>query len=221
MNDDEFPENGLKTALIMHLISSGHIMLNGGTVCNFLIHPSMKTSQHSCFANKIGNYLNEISHSHNEAETREAFERAYESLRETKTDILPFEQIYGFIAEQLQEDKIGILMLNSIVSYDENTQYEKGINVIVGGNSLGRGVTFPAAPNNLLLPCCKKVRKLILCGNMQECLAMTVIPACSVYSCHRNCSSCSLILTELTTVSSSRLKTPATDVTLRFSILLA
>ena len=143
LNDDEFPENGLKTALIMHLISSGHIMLSGGTVCNFLIHPSMKTSQHSCFANKIGNYLNEISHSHNEAETREAFERAYESLRETKTDILPFEQIYGFIAEQLQEDKIGILMLNSIVSYDENTQYEKGINVIVGGNSLGRGVTFP------------------------------------------------------------------------------
>ena len=64
-------------------------------------------------------------------------------MRETKTDILPFEQIYGFIAEQLQEDKIGILMLNSIVSYDENTQYEKGINVIVGGNSLGRGVTFP------------------------------------------------------------------------------
>lgn len=143
LNDDEFPENGLKTALIMHLISSGHIMLNGGTVYNFLIHPSMKTSQHSCFANKIGNYLNEISHSHNEAETREAFERAYESLRETKTDILPFEQIYGYIAEQLQEDKIGILMLNSIVSYDENTQYEKGINVIVGGNSLGRGVTFP------------------------------------------------------------------------------
>ena len=143
LNDDEFPENGLKTALIMHLISSGHIMLNGGTVCNFLIHPSMKTSQHSCFANKIGNYLNEISHSHNEAETREAFERAYESLRETKTVILPFEQIYGFIAEQLQKDKIGILMLNSIVSYDENTQYEKGINVIVGGNSLGRGVTFP------------------------------------------------------------------------------
>ena len=100
-------------------------MLNGGTVCNFLIHPSMKTSQHSCFANKIGNYLNEISHSHNEAETREAFERAYESLRETKTDILPFEQIYGFIAEQLQEDKIGILMLNSIVSYDEIRSMKK------------------------------------------------------------------------------------------------
>jgi hypothetical protein len=143
LNDDEFPENGLKTALIMHLISSGHIMLNGGAVCNFLIHPSMKTNQHSCFANKIGSYLNEISHSHDETETREAFERAYESLKETKTDLLPFEQIYDFIAEQLQNDRISILMLNSIVSYDENTRYETGINVIVGGNSLGRGVTFP------------------------------------------------------------------------------
>ena len=143
LNDDEFPENGLKTALVMHLITSGHIMLSGGTVSNFLIHPSVKTSQHSCFANKIGSYLNEISHSHDEPETREAFERVYESLKETKSDILPFDQIYDYIAEQLETDKIGILMLNSIVSYDENTKYETGINVIVGGNSLGRGVTFP------------------------------------------------------------------------------
>ena len=143
LNDDEFPENGLKTALILHLISSGHIMLNGGTVCNFLIHPSVKTSQHTCFANKIGSYLNEISHSHGEPETREAFEKAYESLKETKPDILPFEQIYAYIAEQLQNDKIGILLLNSVVSYDENTQYDTGINILVGGNSLGRGVTFP------------------------------------------------------------------------------
>ena len=143
LNDDEFPENGLKTALVMHLITSGHIMLSGGTVSNFLIHPSVKTSQHSCFANKIGNYLNEISHSHDEPETREAFERVYETLKETKSDILPFDQIYDYIAEQLETDKIGILMLNSIVSYDENTKYETGINVIVGGNSLGRGVTFP------------------------------------------------------------------------------
>lgn len=143
LNDDEFPENGLKTALVMHLITSSHIMLSGGKVCNFLIHPSVKTSQHSCFANKIGNYLNEISHSHDEPETREAFERVYGDLKETKADILPFEQIYDYIAEQLQADRIAILMLNSIVSYDENTKYETGINIIVGGNSLGRGVTFP------------------------------------------------------------------------------
>ena len=143
LNDDEFPENGLKTALIMHLITSGHILLCGGEVCNFLIHPSVKTDQHSAFAAKIGNYLNEIAHSYEETETRDAFMSVYESLQKTKEDLYPFKQIYDFITEQLCEDRINILMLNSIVSYDENTQYEKGINVIVGGNSLGRGVTFP------------------------------------------------------------------------------
>lgn len=143
LRDDEFPENGLKTALVTHLITSSHILLSGGTVSNFLIHPSVKTSLHVSFANKIGSYLNEISHSHDEPETREAFEQIYDSLKATKNDILPFEQIYDFIAELLKNDRIGILILNSMMSYDENTKYETGVNIIVGGNSLGRGVTFP------------------------------------------------------------------------------
>ena len=35
------------------------------------------------------------------------------------------------------------MILNSIASYEENVQYHEGVNIIVGGNSLGRGVTFP------------------------------------------------------------------------------
>lgn len=143
ISDDEFPENGLKNALVTHLISSAQILLKGGDVCNFLIHPSVKIVQHSIFASKIGNYLNEIAHSWNEDETREAFFRMYESLKTTKSDILKFDEIYRFIGEQVQNDRIRILLLNSISSYDQNVQYDKGINVIVGGNSLGRGVTFP------------------------------------------------------------------------------
>lgn len=143
INDDEFPENGLKSALLTHLITSGHIMLSGGTVCNFLIHPSVKTNQHAAFACKIGNYLNEISHSCDEPETREAFYKIYELLKETKLEIRGFDEIYNYITEQIQNDRISIQLLNSVVSYDENTQYEHGINIIVGGNSLGRGVTFP------------------------------------------------------------------------------
>ena len=143
LTDDEFPENGLKRALIMHLISSAHIFLNGGIVCNFLIHPSVKTAFHKKFAEKIGNYLNEISHSHEEDDTREAFMAEYDKLHETKANLADFDLIYDTIYSYLQEDKINILVLNSTSSFEENTQYEKGINVLVGGNSLGRGVTFP------------------------------------------------------------------------------
>lgn len=143
LNDDEFPENGLKDALITHLVTAGHLLLSGKSVCNFLIHPSVKTSQHACFAGKIGNYLNEIAHSNLEDETRDAFKSVYERLRETKTDILPFDEIYEKICGWLVEESIKILMLNSVSSFVENTQYNEGVNIIVGGNSLGRGVTFP------------------------------------------------------------------------------
>lgn len=143
LDDDEFPENGLKTALIMHLISAAHIMLRGGKACNFLIHPSFKTSEHSRFAEKIGNYLNELSAAYDEDETVSVMKSVYGSLQATKPDIESFESIRAFIWEQMQNDQINILILNSIVSYEENAQYETGNNIIIGGNSLGRGVTFP------------------------------------------------------------------------------
>ena len=143
LKDDEFPENGLKTALIMHLLTSAHIMLNGGSVCNFLIHPSIKTRQHAGFAEKIGEYLNEIVYSYEEAEMRSAFSAVYENLKATKPEIVGFDTAYEYIIQRLKDYEVNVLVLNSVSSYEENTQYGKGINIIVGGNSLGRGVTFP------------------------------------------------------------------------------
>lgn len=141
--DDEFPENGLKTALIMYLISAAHIFLSGGTICNFLIHPSMETKQHSKFAEKIGDYLNEMLIAADEPDTLDAIYNVYLSLKETKADIYEFDKIADFIFEKLKNDEINILVLNSKSSFGENNRYESGINIIVGGNSLGRGVTFP------------------------------------------------------------------------------
>ena len=143
LDDDEFPENGLKQALIMHLISAAHIMLCGGTVCNFLIHPSFRTRDHSRFAEKIGNYLNDLSLAYDADETISSMLAVYDTLKETKPDIKPFESIRLFIKDQMQNDKINILILNSVVSYEDNIRYESGNNIIIGGNSLGRGVTFP------------------------------------------------------------------------------
>ncbi|MDF2612556.1 MAG: restriction endonuclease [Clostridia bacterium] len=141
--DDEFPENGLKNALMMHLITSAHIFLEGGKVSNFLIHPSVRTDQHSKFAEKIGDYLNEISITYEEPETADAFRLVYENLKATKTNIQPFNNIFAFICNQLENDMVKVLVINSFTPYDENVKYENDINIIIGGNSLGRGVTFP------------------------------------------------------------------------------
>jgi hypothetical protein len=180
--DDEFPENGLKTALITHLISSAHIMLNGGDVCNFLIHPSVKTSEHSKFAEKVGSYLNELSLSFGEEDTIDAMRTVYNSLRTTKPDISDFDAILSFIWDEIQNDSINILVLNSVVSFEENTRYEKGNNIIIGGNSLGRGVTFPKL-QTIYIAGYQKIHKLIRCGSMLECLDMTAILGCCVFLC--------------------------------------
>ena len=94
LNDEEFPENGLKTALVTHLLTSAHIMLSGGSVCNFLIHPSMKTDQHTGFAEKIGEYLNEIIYSYDEEVTRGYFKSIYDGLKLTKHDMIDFSKAY-------------------------------------------------------------------------------------------------------------------------------
>lgn len=143
LNDDEFAENGLKKAVLYHLISSADIFLNGGTVSNFLIHPSMKTDQHKKFAEKVGEYLNEIFVSIDEPDIKDMFLSVYDDLKSTKPNIHSLDEIMSFIAEKLEDEDIGIRVINSQAQYEENVKYEIGINIIVGGNSVGRGITIP------------------------------------------------------------------------------
>ena len=141
--DDEFPENGLKKALLTHLITSGQVFLSGGSVSNFLIHPSFRTSLHEKFATIVGDYLNEINLTVEEPDTIMGLRQVYEELLVTKNSLLPFDRIYQWIRNLLNDGLVNILVINSITTYDDNVQYDRGVNVIIGGNSLSRGVTFP------------------------------------------------------------------------------
>lgn len=140
-NVDEEIENYLKRAVCTHLITSAEIFLTGGKVSNFLVHPSVKVSQHAHFASLIGEYLNEVNLSDDVA--KETLHDIYNDLKKTYPNISSFENIYAKIIAFLEEDKIKILVLNSKNEILPASEYESGINIIVGGNSLGRGITFP------------------------------------------------------------------------------
>lgn len=142
-NDDELAENGLLSALLYHLISSADIFLNGGNVSNFVIHPSMNTAEHSLFSAKVASYLNEISGSIDDAEANDALFTIYENLKQTKPSIHSFDKIIQFIKNVLENDQVKMIILNSMAQFVSSDRYETGINVIIGGNSLGRGITFP------------------------------------------------------------------------------
>ena len=59
----------------------------------------------------------------------------------------------------------------------ESSDYEAGLQFVVGGNTLGRGVTFPGLQTILLYENQQKARRQIQCGEKIGCLDMIEIRA--------------------------------------------
>jgi hypothetical protein len=112
--------------------------------CNFLVHPSVRIADHLTFSTVLGEHLNEFLIAvTDDAENfiRPQLTSIWNDLKTTKPDIESFEDIFDAIVYLLENELIGVKMLNSHTNILVN--YQTGYNIIVGGNSLGRGVTFP------------------------------------------------------------------------------
>lgn len=141
--DSEFIPQGLRDSLMSFLVVCAYFIENNQETCNFLIHPSVRIKDHEAFANKIGEHLNYLLE---ESETEDTtFEdnlrRAWLDLQMTKPDITNFEDIKTHVSSLLFEQKIKTIVLNSTSSIE--IDYNQGFNIVVGGNSLGRGITLP------------------------------------------------------------------------------
>jgi len=141
-DDSEYIPDGLRKALLSFLVTAAHILLCGGKVCNFLIHPSVSIKDHESVAEKISTFLNQMLYGDMQKEIIPQIKEAWEDLQKTKPDIKRFTEIEDFIAKSLEETNIKILVMNSKSPYLANK--DEGMNIIIGGNTLGRGVTFPA-----------------------------------------------------------------------------
>lgn len=128
--------------VIHHLLVSAQIFASGGTVSNCLIHPSVRQSAHQTFANSIqkeldwcknnlsGNFATEIK-------------KQYALLTPSKSEKVPFKQITEIVTQILSNDEAKTIVMNG--KFDvESDEYASGCNFIIGGNTLGRGVTFPS-----------------------------------------------------------------------------
>ncbi|VVB53410.1 Z1 domain protein [uncultured archaeon] len=142
LSDDEFPENGLIRSLCSFLVISAHLIkTENKRVSNFLIHPSIKIADHELIADKIGSYLNRMILEIQEDKLFEKLKESWDDLKKTKSELIDFDSACNFIKESLNNNQIKIMVMNS---RNEIGDYSNGMNIIVGGNSLGRGVTFPA-----------------------------------------------------------------------------
>lgn len=141
-NDIHIPD-GMQKAIASFLVTAAHIIgTKSKKSCNFLIHPSVSIADHEAIAERIGQALNILLQSINEDDVfKNVLKIAWLDLQETKPDILDFDKCYTFLSDVLEKGKITISTMNSKASVD--VDFKEGINIVVGGNCLGRGVTFP------------------------------------------------------------------------------
>lgn len=132
----------LYDAVVHHLIVSAQILINGGKVCNFLIHPGVQKATHSKFQSNITKILDDMKQNINNSDTVADFKKVYDSLNPQKSALSTFDSLYAKVRKMLADSEVSILVMNtnSKISSD---QYASGSNIIIGGNTLGRGVTFP------------------------------------------------------------------------------
>lgn len=135
-------EKPVLDVVIHHLLVSGIVSAAGGTCSNCLAHPSSRTAQHERVANEIKSALDWCGQNIN-TEFRTALLNAYERCTPKKYSKASFETVFNEVSALLKHSAVRVYVMNKN-SPIPSEYYEKGFNIICGGNTLGRGVTFPA-----------------------------------------------------------------------------
>lgn len=134
---------GLRKAVLHFLVAASDIFLSGGKpVCSMLVHPGTKISEHDTVRTKIEKFLEGVKTDliANSSTLEFDLRDAWEEFSKTKPDIKPFDEIMRFLRSDMPG--VSIITLNS--KTPPGSSFDKGLNIVIGGNTLGRGVTFPA-----------------------------------------------------------------------------
>lgn len=134
-------EEPTKNVVIRHIAVASQILASGGKVANCLFHPSVRQATHKKYADQI---IREIAWcaENIDGAFKEELEKEYCNLTPTKRDKVPLDQYLKKAYELIDRKTIRVLIMNGKTDINSE-QYETGCNFVIGGNTLGRGVTFP------------------------------------------------------------------------------
>lgn len=131
--------SGLKKAIATFLVTCAELRNRGETNANFLVHPSIGKGDHSVVAKKIEVFLETLRKENLPVEAEMLIYAAHQDLEGSCPNILPFEGVLSFLRSR---EKINVFLLNSSDEAERDNSFEEGFNIVIGGNTLGRGVTF-------------------------------------------------------------------------------
>lgn len=134
-------EMPMRTFVVRHIVVSAQIFLTGGRVSNALVHPSVRQSQHRHYADAAAQEIAWCVH-HSETDFAEAVRAVYEDMMPEKHEKQELSAILREAQRLVRENAVNIIIMNG--AHDvESSAYAAGCNLMIGGNTLGRGVTFP------------------------------------------------------------------------------
>ena len=134
-------ENPTRSVVLRHIASTAQILSTGGKVSNCLFHPSVRQAVHQKFADEVSHELTWcINNIDGEFET--AIQKEYDNLLPAKFEKINYDAFLTTAKKLLLSKSIKVLIMNGKNDID-SSEYETGCNFVIGGNTLGRGVTFP------------------------------------------------------------------------------
>lgn len=134
--------NPIRDTVIRHIAVSVQILLSGGKVSNCLFHPSVRVAAHEQLANEVNEEI-QWCIKNKDTDFKLELMKHYNSLAPVKSEKVTFDNLYIKSKKLLLSDEIKILTMNGKNDID-SSEYESGCNFVIGGNTLGRGVTFPS-----------------------------------------------------------------------------
>ena len=135
-------ENPTKSVVIRHIVSSAQIFASGGKVCNCLLHPSVRQAVHAKFEKEVKDTLNWCAE-HLDDDFEAAVRMEYEKILPQKAAKVSGEELVNCAKELIKSNDIKVIVMNGKSDVD-SSEYETGCCFVIGGNTLGRGVTFPS-----------------------------------------------------------------------------
>lgn len=131
-----------RAVVVHHLAVSGQVLTSGGRVCNCLLHPSVRQAVHSRYEKAVKDAVS-WCREHLDDEFKTELEKEYAILDPKKNQKASFDEVYSSASDLIMTDAVKVLVMNGKNNI-ASEEYSSGSNIVIGGNTLGRGVTFPS-----------------------------------------------------------------------------
>jgi hypothetical protein len=139
LSPNEENAHGLVRALATFLVVCAHFHNIRESNANFLIHPSHRQQDHTLVKSKVDRLLQRFRTDPESPENATALQVAHADLSGSFPDLVSFDQVITFLTSG---QKVNTFVLNSSPEAERGNSFETEFNIVVGGNTLGRGVTF-------------------------------------------------------------------------------